>query len=92
MPRGVRSRLARANVLSTRLLYFERRPPARYPRRALASITTHDLPTLAGAGAARTSPTRRPPGLTPDAAGLALLRSRVGCRRQAFPRPPSWPT
>lgn len=48
VPRGVRPRLARANVLSTRLMYFERRSPAAWPRKALGAITTHDLPTLAG--------------------------------------------
>ncbi|MDN5862532.1 MAG: malto-oligosyltrehalose synthase, partial [Salinisphaera sp.] len=42
------------NVLSTRLLYFERRddgrlkPPREYPVNAAAAVTTHDLPTLAG--------------------------------------------
>jgi 4-alpha-glucanotransferase len=77
VPRGVRSRLARANVLSTRLLYFERRPPARYPRRALASVTTHDLPTLAGTWSGADLADQAAAGLAPDAAGLALLRSRI---------------
>ena len=42
------------NVMSTRLLYFERRddgrlkPPHEYPVNAVAAVTTHDLPTLAG--------------------------------------------
>jgi len=45
---GVREKLAACNVLSSRVLWFESDPPARYPRRAMASITTHDLPTIAG--------------------------------------------
>jgi 4-alpha-glucanotransferase len=45
---GVRRRLAAANILSTRLGYFERRPPTVWPRAALAAVTTHDLPTIAG--------------------------------------------
>ncbi len=77
VPRGVRSRLAHANVLSTRLLYFERRSPAGYPRRALASITTHDLPTLAGMWSGTDLADQAAAGLAPDAAGLALLRSRI---------------
>jgi 4-alpha-glucanotransferase len=45
---GVRDRLARRGVLSCRLLYFEDKPPPAYPRLSLATITTHDLPTVAG--------------------------------------------
>jgi 4-alpha-glucanotransferase len=50
---GVRERLAAERVLSYRLVWFERergrrRRAARYPRLALAAVTTHDLPTAAG--------------------------------------------
>ncbi len=50
---GVRERLATERVLSYRLVWFERgrggrRRAARYPRLALAAVTTHDLPTAAG--------------------------------------------
>lgn len=54
VPDEVRQALQPANVLSTRLLYFERlhdgrlKPPRDYPDRAVAAVTTHDLPTLAG--------------------------------------------
>jgi 4-alpha-glucanotransferase len=44
----VREELSRRRVLSTRLLWFEERPPGDYPRDSLAALTTHDLPTLAG--------------------------------------------
>ncbi|MEO7741544.1 MAG: malto-oligosyltrehalose synthase [Usitatibacter sp.] len=49
----LRTRLAEAEVLSYRLLLFERqgprfKPPAEYPRRALVAWSTHDLPTFAG--------------------------------------------
>jgi 4-alpha-glucanotransferase len=52
--KGVRERLAAERVLSYRLIWFERergggrRRAARYPRLALAAVTTHDLPTAAG--------------------------------------------
>jgi 4-alpha-glucanotransferase len=36
-------------VLSTRLAYIEPRDPAAYPWPVLAAVTTHDLPTVAGA-------------------------------------------
>jgi 4-alpha-glucanotransferase len=44
----VREELAARHILSYRLLYFERRPPAEYPPHSLAAMTTHDLPTLVG--------------------------------------------
>ncbi|QXC63469.1 4-alpha-glucanotransferase [Aquihabitans sp. G128] len=45
---GVREVLADAGVLSTRLLWFEDEPPATWPRQAMAAVSTHDLPTVAG--------------------------------------------
>jgi (1->4)-alpha-D-glucan 1-alpha-D-glucosylmutase len=54
VPNEVREALHPMNVMSTRLLYFERRDdgrlklPQEYPANAVAAATTHDLPTLAG--------------------------------------------
>ena len=45
---GVREKLSDANILSYRLLWFEKDPPAAYPKEALAAVTTHDLPTVCG--------------------------------------------
>jgi 4-alpha-glucanotransferase len=45
---GVREKLARFHVLSSRVVWFEDAPPAQYPELSLASISTHDLPTIAG--------------------------------------------
>jgi 4-alpha-glucanotransferase len=51
---AVRETLSRFGILSYRLLYFEKNPNGEfrrhedYPRQALVSSTTHDLPTLAG--------------------------------------------
>ena len=44
----VREAMADRDLLSYRLLWFEDRPPPEYPERALAAVTTHDLPTVAG--------------------------------------------
>ena len=44
----VREELRRRRILSYKLYWFERRDPAHYPEQALAALTTHDLPTLAG--------------------------------------------
>jgi len=53
VPEGLRERLAAADVLSYRVLWFERKgssfvAPARYPAKAAAAVSTHDLPTIAG--------------------------------------------
>ncbi|MEO7427927.1 MAG: 4-alpha-glucanotransferase [Acidimicrobiales bacterium] len=45
---GFRHELNATGVLSTRLVWFEDEPPEQYPRDALAMVTTHDLPTIAG--------------------------------------------
>ena len=44
----VRAEMAARDLLSYKLLWFEERPPPEYPVRALAAVTTHDLPTVAG--------------------------------------------
>jgi 4-alpha-glucanotransferase len=44
----MREELAARNVLSYRLLWFEDDPPTAWPAKALAAVTTHDLPTVAG--------------------------------------------
>ncbi len=54
VPDGFRDRMARERIFSYRLLLFEREPdgtfraPATYPALALATGTTHDVPTLIG--------------------------------------------
>ncbi|WP_299362875.1 4-alpha-glucanotransferase [uncultured Paracoccus sp.] len=52
VPRGFQRAMAEANILSYRILIFEQtargfRSPARYPRKALACLSTHDLPVFA---------------------------------------------
>jgi 4-alpha-glucanotransferase len=59
VPGGLRRMLDRTGVLGCSVLYFERdqdgsfRRPAHYRQRSVASIGTHDLPTLAGFWAGR---------------------------------------
>ena len=45
---GVREAMAEHGILSYRLLWFEDDDPADWPAEAMAAITTHDLPTVAG--------------------------------------------
>ncbi|MEY2452303.1 MAG: 4-alpha-glucanotransferase [Acidimicrobiaceae bacterium] len=44
----VRDQLSERGVLSYRLVWFEDEPPEAFPEQALAAVTTHDLPTIAG--------------------------------------------
>lgn len=74
---GVRRELRRRRLLSSRLVYFERRPAASYPRLALAAVGTHDLPTVAGAWLGTDLGDQVRAGLVPDAAGLAAVRERL---------------
>ena len=45
---GVREAMAEHGVLSYRLLWFEEDEPSTWPAEAMAAISTHDLPTVAG--------------------------------------------
>lgn len=72
VPMDFRERLMRKGILSYRLYYFERDrhgnplPHTAYPRNALVSITTHDLPTLAGFWSAADIELRRTVGHLDD--------------------------
>ena len=74
---GVREKLAYHNVLSYRLLWFEDTPPSQYPEKALAAITTHDLPTLAGVWTGADFETQRRLGLNPDASANERFREKL---------------
>jgi 4-alpha-glucanotransferase len=43
-----RRELRRRGVLSSRVAWFEKKSPSSYPRQSAASMSTHDLPTIAG--------------------------------------------
>ncbi len=76
----IREQLSEYQVLSTRLFYFERQEngvcsqAAQYPDWAQASITTHDLPTLAGFWQGRDIQVRQQLNLFPDAQGVERSR------------------
>jgi len=73
----VRDELARRNVLSSRVLWFEAGSPASFPSRSMASISTHDLPTLGGLWTGADLSAQRQLGLEPDAAAVDDIRSRL---------------
>jgi 4-alpha-glucanotransferase len=74
---GVRERLAGAGILSYRVLWFENDPAARYPALALASVTTHDLPTIAGVWTGADLAGQRAIGLDPNPELFDALRARL---------------
>jgi len=74
---GVRDRLADYNVLSYRLLWFEPTPPSEYPEKALAAITTHDLPTLAGIWTGADFDMQQRLGLNPDESANRMFHEKL---------------
>lgn len=73
VPEGFREDAERRGVLSYRVLMFEREdgdgpflPPSHYPKLAAATVSTHDLPTLAGLWSGRDLEWRRELGLYAD--------------------------
>jgi 4-alpha-glucanotransferase len=73
----VRRELAERRVLSYRLLWFEPGPPATWPPRALGSVTTHDLPTVAGVWSGSDLRAQEDLGLKPNKEGAAAMRDRL---------------
>lgn len=84
----VREQLAAKQILSYRLLWFENTPPSRFPERALAAVTTHDLPTIAGLWSGSDLDAQKRLGLSPNEAGTAQIKSRVRRLARATPRTP----
>ncbi len=83
---SLRHQLDQAEVLSYRLLMFEReatafKPSASYPRRALVAWSTHDLPTLAGWWQEDDIETRHALGLLREEDLAAQKRDRQAARR-----------
>ena len=77
VPAGFRETTRRANLLSYRIMMFERHqdgsfvPPQQYPALAAASAATHDLATLEGFWLGRDIAWRRQLDLYPDPAAAA---------------------
>jgi 4-alpha-glucanotransferase len=58
-------------------MWFEDGPTARYPELAMAAITTHDLPTIAGLWSGADVAEQRALGLEPNEAALDATRKRL---------------
>jgi 4-alpha-glucanotransferase len=81
VPEGFRERMAEANILSYRVLFFEQDaetgaflPPSAYPEPALATVGSHDLPTLRGWWEGRDLDLKEQLGLFPEPGEAARQR------------------
>ena len=72
-----REKLGDHNVLSYRLLWFEKDDPRQWPARAMAAVTTHDLPTVAGLWDGSDLGTQRRLGLDPNEDSLTEIHDRL---------------
>lgn len=85
---AVRDTLAHFGILSYRLFYFEKnergefRTCDEYPRQALVSSTTHDLPTLAGFWAGADIEARRAAGMLGESSYHSQVESRAAEKRK----------
>ena len=77
----VRTTMATRGLNGTRLVWFEDVPPSRLPPTCLASIGTHDLPTVAGLLGGDDAAERRRLGIAvvPDAETDVLRRLETAC-------------
>ena len=73
----VRRELAFRKMLSYRVLWFESGGPETYPKQALASVTTHDLPTIAGLLSGSDLATQRALHLAPNEKGTRALIGKL---------------
>lgn len=83
VPEGFREKMVAANILSYRVLFFERDgenggflPPEKYPPFALAVAGSHDLPTLVGWWEGRDIDLKESLGLYPDHREASAQRER----------------
>jgi 4-alpha-glucanotransferase len=74
---GAREKLAEHKILSYRLLWFEKDEPETYPKEALAAVTTHDLPTVAGQWTGSDLQKQRALNLKPNEESTAEINERL---------------
>ncbi len=74
---SMREQLSRHRVLSYRLVWFEKKAPAAFPRLAMAAVTTHDLPTIAGLWSGHDLKKQKELRLNPNEKGTLEIRHRL---------------
>jgi 4-alpha-glucanotransferase len=72
-----RKQLSAHRIISYRLLWFEKDKPETYPKEALAAVTTHDLPTVAGLWSGRDFARQEELGLKPNEESTQEIHTRL---------------
>ncbi|MGO8781478.1 MAG: glycogen debranching protein GlgX [Rhodomicrobium sp.] len=90
VPPDFRATMDAANILSYRVMWFERdgqdfKPPEAYPAKSVACVTTHDLPTITGWWEGEDIREKEALGLISSQAATAARQERE-VARQAFLR------
>ncbi|RJR32262.1 MAG: 4-alpha-glucanotransferase [Desulfobacteraceae bacterium] len=75
--RGVPEQLAEHRIMSYKVLWFETSPPSEYPQMALAAVSTHDLPTIAGLWSGSDLEAQRRLGMNPNEKGTREILGRL---------------
>lgn len=92
LPPGLRERLMAKGIFSYRLFYFEQDQRGKqlsfreYPSTALVSISTHDLPTLAGFWSGRDIDVRKEIDLLDEAQAFGMMRTRTAVKANIIER------
>ena len=73
----VGAELRERHLMGCRVVWFEKDPPSTWPVEALGTITTHDLPTVAGVWTGADAELRRATGVAEDPEALPWFRSRI---------------
>lgn len=73
----MREELAARNVLSYKLLWFEDQPPSTWKYGAMAAVTTHDLPSVAGLWTGSDLEDQHRLGMAPNEEATAEMRGKV---------------
>lgn len=73
----VQEEMTRRDMLSYRVFWFESVPPRDYPPQAVATITNHDLPTIAGVWSGTDIRAQSDAGLKPDLGAAERVRRRL---------------
>ncbi|HEY0166492.1 MAG TPA: 4-alpha-glucanotransferase [Jatrophihabitans sp.] len=74
---GLREEMEARGLLSYRLLWFEEEPARTWPVTALAAVSTHDLPTVAGLWTGADLADQRAHGLDANAVSTERLRDHL---------------